>query len=1727
MRRMKFYILFAIAAGLICPVDSVSQFPVHINSGNPAFPFPQFLPYVHPNNDTLHNVGTLALSRDPAARVAAAGVTHAEMEKSIRDAYQIMMNRAQHRTLNGLTGVGGTRYVWFESDPICAEGDAYAMIAAAMMGDKVTFDGLWLHAHDWRMPRTVRYGDGVTNSPNYFYTALPRDHRGAPDSEDSAGDADFDFALALMIAHMQWGEFMGINDSRGNPISYKADFIKILRGITDTMTNRQALPDIELVTGSIGFDGYIRSGNTWPEMTNWAANPANLRSIGINSTNRVYQPSGDDVFVDYSAPAYFRQFADYLKQEDAGRYAWNIQQFERGEASSDWIMGMHIAENPRNIPYAGSVIITNGVPVSRSTGDEGEDFRWAWRNILNYVWHGNPQNSWDPTTNKLSAAPRPNTYQRDAGLRYARFLWDRRQAPWTPAGDGCETIIGEGRWWGPSMLKNNYTHDGNVTGTFMLNWIHGVGSPSAVTSQDFNLMAEMYRQAEITWDNQLEGDGYITGKPKYFHGFFRLLGMHILTGNHQSPLNMKRQSTQANMKVYLDVDKTYAFENDTITYTIDYRNYGSVNAQNVVITNRLHSDFVFVPTTGAGSGTYDPSSHSVRWNIGTVPGFRSATGVSPTQGSVQLKVVIPNANHKRYENHSFVTITCSNGTGWTANEYPNKISSVMKRNGVDIVRRALRVNKKVVLDTVNPGMTATYTVNIENSSEAGWLNGGRPGVNFTYAHANTPAMATEHKFMIRAYHDAHEAYIDYGNYRISYFMFHSSYSGVYHPVNDPNGDWDAPADYVAPMALTNDVRDGLRHEMFPPGQDEKGRWNQRLILQLGNPQDPNRSDTNWATMSAPTQFITSYRGGLDTYIHRGVAEPFRITWRMNARYRGNISWSDDWSFNTRAAGVVDSDLWVNWGHPISPDFTESSDPDYPGKRVGPRHRKLCEPDAAFTVDNILIEEWDGYTWRRVFGNGPVPGREVTNVVVTDTVPRGVTFLRFLEPFPLGIAPDTSRTSDGRLIITWKTDKLLVNQGGNIRYTVRAEVPEQFPQDTRVRIPSRAWASATNESPMSSLCILVVTSDELPPPPPEPTTMYKTANAARYSPDDTVTYTIAYKQTHGFAAASTSSSQWSGSDLGISPNGETISFGAGSVNMYFTPSYGNNVTLTGTIHTVPYENWIYVFARNNNSGSSVEVGFKHEWAGVQVAVSSNGTRLGDTITVDFPNEPAVVNYKIVLRNDSLLFWMGDIDAPIPVETFPGIGTQAGYAGVRYTGSGFGSQRLTNWRTQTDNAYGVTIRDTIPFGIRYIPNSATGQINTGTRAPQQLTGTLSNNVLTWPVVSGTDPLGANDSLTVTWKAIVDTARNRLIVNTAYADIDGYPLDSIGAQVRSRFVLDPNDPDDPDDPDIPDDPNELHVRANPERCIFTKSITVSLTAFMYNKPTNDAKIIYTTNGMTPDPWTPGATREYTVPLEFSTLTTLKAMAVTDDYEESGVITHVYELLRTVPVATAAYFEKDQDGLAHGVRLALDRLRTIEPDVALIWKHIDLIQITGNPEYDFIELSEDGDTLVIFFKGNGMAVPANARVTIREPELPGSAYTAAHGYLAEREINITHNFVPKAAVPEGTIYSIKIGPNPFKRGLSGRDSVKIFIDPNPFPQTLDAKILIYDKLGNVVAASGENIIMTRDEGAKVFVYAWDGTNRRRRYVGNGTYLVHISVKDPINGERKTFRRLIYFVNR
>jgi uncharacterized repeat protein (TIGR01451 family) len=469
-------------------------------------------------------------------------------------------------------------------------------------------------------------------------------------------------------------------------------------------------------------------------------------------------------------------------------------------------------------------------------------------------------------------------------------------------------------------------------------------------------MAEVYRQLEIEWDVDSPGDGYLTSVPSYFQGWFRLLGLLVLSGNYHAPSQV---TPSANMKVYLDVDKTYAVSGEEITYTITYRNYGSVDAKNVVIIDTLHTDMSFVSCSDGG--TCNGASRVVKWDIGTVPGFKTSTGIGPTTGKFSLVVKINNPSEKQYTNR--VSVFCSNGTGWTSSEYPNSISSIMKRNLVDIVEQRI------------------------SETEVFPLHGGRPNVHFSFW-LDGAESAPQQTMAVKIFHDAQEAYIGYGNYRVSYFLYDTERNGI----AGQNGNTDG---FIVEPVIVEGARNiSVSHQSLTNGSDSFGKWNQRIIIQFS---DTIPLDTNWSNMGTTSHHLTEYLG-MNHKIHRGNVHPLRVQWTVSTADYRDRNWGDDRSWS-RTAVSSGSDFA---GFPVSPDFT-APDPDNKGEVVDRLNPKGCESTDT-TVENILVEEWDGYTWRRIFGK-PL-GTPVANHVVKSFHPGNISFqvrknglIRYTLPVP--------------------------------------------------------------------------------------------------------------------------------------------------------------------------------------------------------------------------------------------------------------------------------------------------------------------------------------------------------------------------------------------------------------------------------------------------------------------------------------------------------------------------------------------------------------------------------------------------------------------------------------------------------------------------------------------------------------------------------------------------------
>lgn len=1303
---------------------NLNAVPVHINSGNPAYPFPQFLEYASGDN-----LGT----KNPE------GVVHVEMEQDIRDAYQIFANEWEYTgdVMDGVKYIRGNIGCPYD----CREGDGYSMLAAAVMGDKDAFDGLWFRIHDSFRPTATSYLTGAKVPDGGYGNLIIGDQA----NSCSATDGDNEIVLALYIAWRQWGDDSGHKAANGEMISYKKDMIEVTRGLVAMYEERFKTENPRRVTtGDVGLDGYLKNGTTWAEVTNWASQNA----LDMNGVSYIPEYAGPvNMHTDYSSPAYFREFYDLILSLDLPECSeWEREQYRRCEASCDWMVGNWLSQSAKNLFFGEEATISANNVVTLEAGNQGGRFRSAWRTALNYVWHGNPTYTWDPVSHTVKDGG--NTFEKDWCDRFAEFMndpqgWDKSSSC-TEFGGGPSVT-----YKGPGTLHWDIGPDGSFPKSeFIFNWVAGVGMPAAIGSGDLELAGTLYRTCNIEWDITEGGDGYLSSKPHYFHGFFRWLGMLIATGNHQAPGVMK---ASANMKIYRAIEDsvTFAYTGDEIKYLLDYRNFGTVDAKNVVIVENVPDDFVFV--SASDGGVYNAATHTITWNIGTVPGFKSDDTEGPalnlksgnlakTIGQVSYKCKIgPNA-FGRY--CTTADITCSNGSGWTTNEYPNYVTATMQRNCVDVIKRALKIEKTSDVEKVNPGNLVEYKINFENSSEAGWLDGGRPRVSVGVS--NSGLGTSQQWLRFRLYNDAIEPYINYGNYRIAYYMYDAGLDCLAGEEDCPVGWGWYTAIYEGKRSATDKVN--VTHETIVEGSDDYGKWNQRLCIQFA------------PLLVTTTAHLSNYYG-MGARIHKGGTEPLRVAGYLYPSNWANTNFGDDWSWDPDAKDAEDGNY-----HPVSPSW-QNIDPET-GKSIEMPLTEylpsICEKPTHL-VKNILVEEYDGYVWRRILGTGPMAGREAKDVVVVDTLPKGMDFVAFQNDCPLaeyGASWDASKIADGRWVVKWEIPIMQVKQKGSIIYTAMASFPSGAECETEDELTQNvAWILADKNSPLSDTAEVTVTCAKVPKP-IIPTTLVKTVDKESVQIGDEVTYTIEYEQTHGaiFDDALANTSDWTLSGAQIS--GGTLSISQGN-KATFNNSLSKNIYIEMDAD-IAQDQTGEIILRDN-----IHLQFKYNSSNGMSVTCLDGSKEVGKATCALKNNPS--RWRIKLQDDILQVWFGKDTSAGAAFTASGLSEKEGK--LAFNGAAWGNFKYSNMHVHTDYAYNLTIVDNKPEEITF------GSADEG--------GKLVGDSIVWEFEHGMkNPIPFGKKYTVTWTGTVDEC-NEVLINQAYAQLLGHSDDEIRAQATSKCI------------------------------------------------------------------------------------------------------------------------------------------------------------------------------------------------------------------------------------------------------------------------------------------------------------------------------------------------------
>jgi gliding motility-associated-like protein/uncharacterized repeat protein (TIGR01451 family) len=1289
-------------------IPSMAQIPASINSGNPNFPFPQFLDY---NGGSLKTLGSYDHNM--------VGVPHAELELRIREAYAILCN---DMTYTGEV-VAGVKYIKPTAPQhcTCVEGDGYYLLAAAYMGDKATFDGYYMWAHDRGFNKTVRFIDGVTNSATYLYSkglsgaggfGAATGTMGAAAGNNSAADGDFDVAMALLVAYKQWGSASGITPpATGVQIDYKQEALTYIHGLVDANGNPTTNTPTKWDVGDIGLDGYVKGGDTWGELTGWAT--AGYTGMIPEFTGPTKQ------HIDYYAPAYFKSFYNFFTAESQS--AFSINQLKRAEASSDWLVGQMASQGL--VGFAGWVDMTSGTPVF-SAFDIGEDFRTPWRTNLNYVWNGNPTTSWNPTTHQVVAGG--NTYEYNSTLNSVAFFNDPQAKGNAPISLAGVPIT----YCGPITVQQQHLPDGTGGNAFRLSWPHATFSPAATAVQDFTLMAKMYRQCEITWDGNTDvGQQYLASKPRYFHEWFRLMGMMILSGNYHDPMNMV---PVANMKVYKDVDKTYAFVGDTITYTITYRNYGKPDATGVQIVDNLPAGLTYISSSVSASA----SGSSVTFNVGAVKGTNVGipANLNQTTGLITMKVKVGSTATGRLCNTA--TIICTNGTGWQSNEYPNNVTEVMQRNCVDILtQNPLVLTKAASKPTVQVGDTLSYTLIVKNKT-VDFLNGGRQGVQVAFGHQGLSTSSSEIKLNFRIYHGAEESYINYQNYRLSYFL------------NKPG-----PPSWQIDLPLsTNEGFSGqiptIAQQNLTPGVG----YNHRFFITFPD------------QIATITPYLLNYYSN-SPYIHRGALMPARIEMRVFDPSYNLWNWTTDWS--------ADPNILVASGDAYFPVGDNWTDPLNPGIPVTKIHPDACT-NVSYVTKKVLVEEWDGYTWRRAYGNAPVSGRQLANVKVTDTLPSNVVFGGFFPGYPAG-------TVSGN-VITWPTiANMNINDSTVYKFWVTVKPAAYFgcpAGPTPATIVNKAGAKADKEKTVlaSATTNVSCTAVVLPS-----SSMTKTADKATYAVGDNVNYTITYKNKSGtIVSGATVAADWTdvAGNGKLTITGGTIDLNANWTNklMTYNYSHGTNGIIKGTL-TIAQDQVDYAIVMRQKGNTWVELRFKVTSGNLQMTLWDYGitaansyTQIGAVQQLNYTNRPGAFDFQLQLSGSSLNVWAvnpGVAMSTSPLLTFTGVPIQAGYAGVRSVPAN--AATLASWYTNLDSAFDLIMTDPLLSNLSFV-SATSATYNTITYTGSNVAGTI-----TWQKVAG--PILANDQIVYTWTAKVTNCLSPTFTNIALAKVLGITPDLAG--------------------------------------------------------------------------------------------------------------------------------------------------------------------------------------------------------------------------------------------------------------------------------------------------------------------------------------------------------------
>ncbi|MDO5576685.1 MAG: hypothetical protein Q4F84_06355, partial [Fibrobacter sp.] len=156
---------------------------------------------------------------------------------------------------------------------------------------------------------------------------------------------------------------------------------------------------------------------------------------------------------------------------------------------------------------------------------------------------------------------------------------------------------------------------------------------------------------------------------------------------------------------------------------------------------------------------------------------------------------------------------------------------------------------------------------------------------------------------------------------------------------------------------------------------------------------------------------------------------------------------------------------------------------------------------------------------------------------------------------------------------------------------------------------------------------------------------------------------------------------------------------------------------------------------------------------------------------------------------------------------------------------------------------------------------------------------------------------------------------------------------------------------------------------------------------------------------------------------------------------------------------------------------------------------------------------------------------------EFPGnkdSIWIDPKAEVADMSGNVQENSQNRRGIltvrPLPITIKMEYGPNPFTvnqssiakdkglpSGIAGKKGFLLKVTPMSrvsTTQNLDGSVMIYDALGNVVYEN--DLVKSSNKNSSIKYFLWEGQNRRGRFVGQGTYVGIVTVKNDAGIEKK-----------